>query len=126
MMFNGSTTLLLLLVSGSSVDAFAPSKLASIQSTVSRLRSTTLEPNKVNGAAELTTWECDEDVQCVEVPACDEEVCRTSLDVRIHGDWYDLTGQSVALFLSFKTCSWMEFVGRLLEPLSESLSWHPK
>jgi hypothetical protein len=30
--------------------------------------------------------------ECKEVPACDEEVCRTSLDVRIHGDWYDLSG----------------------------------
>eukprot|EP00526_Cylindrotheca_closterium_P012820 CAMPEP_0113620828 /NCGR_PEP_ID=MMETSP0017_2-20120614/10624_1 /TAXON_ID=2856 /ORGANISM="Cylindrotheca closterium" /LENGTH=454 /DNA_ID=CAMNT_0000530521 /DNA_START=165 /DNA_END=1529 /DNA_ORIENTATION=+ /assembly_acc=CAM_ASM_000147 len=40
-----------------------------------------------------TTWECDDDLtECREVPACDEEQCRTSLDVRIHGDWYDLTG----------------------------------
>jgi hypothetical protein len=91
MMFNRSTALLLLVVSGSSVDAFTPSKLASIRSTVSTLRSTTLEP-KVNNAPELTTWECDDDIQCVEVPACDEEGCRTSLDVRIHGEWYDLTG----------------------------------
>jgi acyl-lipid Delta6-acetylenase / acyl-lipid (9-3)-desaturase len=39
-----------------------------------------------------TAWECDEDAQCVLVPACDEEVCRTSLDVRIHNKWYDLSG----------------------------------
>lgn len=67
---------------------------------MSPLRSTTLEP-KVTAPAEATTWDCDDDVQCVEVPACDEEVCRTSLDVRIHGEWYDLTGKSFVLFLSF-------------------------
>lgn len=38
-------------------------------------------------------WECDDELlECVEVPACDEEKCRTSLDVRIHGEWYDLSG----------------------------------
>jgi acyl-lipid Delta6-acetylenase / acyl-lipid (9-3)-desaturase len=39
-----------------------------------------------------TGWECDDEANCVEVPACDEEQCRTSLDVRIHGTWYDLSG----------------------------------
>lgn len=43
---------------------------------------------------ELTSWECNDDAECVEVPACDEMECRTSLDVRIHGEWYDLTGES--------------------------------
>lgn len=37
-------------------------------------------------------WECDEDANCVQVDACDEEQCRTTLDVRIHGEWYDLSG----------------------------------
>lgn len=37
-------------------------------------------------------WDCDEEANCVEVPACDEEACRTTLDVRIHGEWYDLSG----------------------------------
>mmetsp|Transcript_12623 Transcript_12623/g.23665 ORF Transcript_12623/g.23665 Transcript_12623/m.23665 type:complete len:512 (+) Transcript_12623:3745-5280(+) len=37
-------------------------------------------------------WECDEDANCVQVDACDEEKCRTTLDVRIHGQWYDLSG----------------------------------
>lgn len=37
-------------------------------------------------------YECDEEANCVVVPACDDEVCRTSLDVRIHGEWYDLSG----------------------------------
>ena len=39
-----------------------------------------------------TTWNCDDEANCVEVAACDEEECRTSLDVRIHGQWYDLAG----------------------------------
>lgn len=39
-----------------------------------------------------TAWECNEDAECVEIPACDEEVCRTSLDVRIHNTWYNLSG----------------------------------
>ena len=50
---------------------------------------------KINGQnkPEQTAWECDEEMNCVEVPACDEENCRTTLDVRIHGDWYDLSGK---------------------------------
>ena len=39
-----------------------------------------------------TAWECDEDAECVLVPACDDVNCRTSLDVRIHSQWYDLSG----------------------------------
>jgi fatty acid desaturase len=39
-----------------------------------------------------TAWDCDKDANCAEVPACDEQACRTSLDVRIHGKWYDLSG----------------------------------
>ena len=39
------------------------------------------------------SWECNEDItDCKQVAECDEEKCKTSLDVRIHGDWYDLTG----------------------------------
>ena len=34
----------------------------------------------------------DDEAECVEVPACNEEYCRTSLDVRMHGVWYDLSG----------------------------------
>lgn len=45
----------------------------------------------INGD-EPTVWECDDEMNCVEVAACDEEKCRTSLDVRIHGTWYDLSG----------------------------------
>lgn len=39
-----------------------------------------------------TAWECNDEAECVEVPACDEEDCRTTLDVRIHSKWYDLSG----------------------------------
>jgi len=37
-------------------------------------------------------WDCDDDANCVLIEACDEEKCRTTLDVRIHGEWYDLSG----------------------------------
>lgn len=69
---------------------------------LSKLYSTTVEETATSSSTVAafdnkeqapTTWECDEDVTlCVEVPACDKEVCRTSLDVRIHGDWYDVSG----------------------------------
>jgi hypothetical protein len=62
-------------------------------STVKPLRASTLERPTVD-SSEQTVWECDDDLtECKEVPACDEEQCRTSLDVRIHGEWYDLSGQ---------------------------------
>jgi len=49
--------------------------------------------SNLNKSDELpTSWECDDDASCVEVAACDEQECRTSLDVRIHGQWYDLAG----------------------------------
>ena len=44
------------------------------------------------------TWECDDNANCVAVSACDEVSCRTSLDVRIHGKWYDLSGTFYFLF----------------------------
>mmetsp|Transcript_18947 Transcript_18947/g.39219 ORF Transcript_18947/g.39219 Transcript_18947/m.39219 type:complete len:502 (-) Transcript_18947:67-1572(-) len=38
-------------------------------------------------------WDCTDDLEvCTQVPACDDQECRTSLDVRIHGKWYDLSG----------------------------------
>jgi hypothetical protein len=51
-----------------------------------------LAPNGGGDSAQETTWECDEDANCVAVPACDDTECRTSLDVRIHGTWHDLSG----------------------------------
>jgi len=60
------------------------------------LKSTTLEPETktpvLSNTTGLSSWQCDEEAVCVEVPACDEEQCRTSLDVRIHDTWYDLSG----------------------------------
>jgi len=38
-------------------------------------------------------YDCDEGgEECVAVEACNEEGCRTSLDVRMHGVWYNLEG----------------------------------
>lgn len=47
--------------------------------------------NNIDGN-EPTTYECDSEADCTLVPACDTETCRTSLDVRIHSTWYDLSG----------------------------------
>lgn len=63
--------------------------------TWTQLGASTLAPpvaSPQNSTTEATAWECDEEANCVQVPACDEETCRTSLDVRIHGKWYDLSG----------------------------------
>lgn len=54
-------------------------------------------PGTANGSGSSEAplgWECDDEANCVQVPACDEEACRTSLDVRIHNEWYDLSGES--------------------------------
>ncbi|CAB9508157.1 Acyl-lipid (9-3)-desaturase [Seminavis robusta] len=59
---------------------------------VSQLDAPSTENKKKENGDEPTVWECDEEANCVEVAACDEEQCRTSLDVRIHGTWYDLSG----------------------------------
>ena len=89
---SASSMMFLALAAASSVNAFVPQKLIVSRPTAATLlRSATLETPPA-GTDEPTTWECDEDAQCVEVPACDEEECRTSLDVRIHGEWYDLSG----------------------------------
>lgn len=85
--------------------AFAPSAVTAFvvptqqHGMVSRngrpLRVAQMEPPttmpKANGE-QPQGWECDEEANCVQVDLCDEEVCRTSLDVRIHGKWYDLSG----------------------------------
>ena len=47
----------------------------------------------LNEVIDKKAWDCDEDANCVQIDACDEEMCRTSLDVRIHGEWYDLSGE---------------------------------
>jgi hypothetical protein len=83
----------------SGVTAFVPStsRLASVNSRrqASVVKATTLvnTPTILDSASEAPmSWDCDDEANCVIVPACDEEVCRTSLDVRIHGEWFDLTG----------------------------------
>lgn len=90
---NSARVLAVLAITASS-EAFVPyslvNRLAGTSATA--WKAATIDDIAVNGAKDLTTWECDEEAQCVEVPACDEETCRTSLDVRIHGEWYDLTG----------------------------------
>lgn len=67
-----------------------PQSTASRSSSTRRWVASSAPPDVVNG--EPTAWDCDEDAVCVPVPACDDEVCRTSLDVRIHNQWYDLSG----------------------------------
>ena len=37
-------------------------------------------------------WDCTDDVECTEVPLCTTQDCRTSLDVRYHNEWYDVSG----------------------------------
>jgi hypothetical protein len=83
-----------LLLALTSTNAFVPTRFTNVQRlvTLKPIKAATLEPSTV-AKNEPTAWECDDDLtECKEVPACDEEVCRTSLDVRIHGDWYDLSG----------------------------------
>lgn len=57
-------------------------------------RSIATSPSKLTDESKSQPkgWECDEDANCVEVDACDDQKCRTSLDIRIHGKWYDLSG----------------------------------
>jgi hypothetical protein len=98
-MFHNTNNVLLSLVIGTAVvlegvQGFAPHSGFAATSTHSRrntARFVAVDPTMVlpNGAVteEPTAWDC------VEVPACDEQVCRTSLDVRIHGNWYDLSGK---------------------------------
>ena len=83
------------MIASSSTIPLAPTRVGKSTFT-SRLQSA-VAPEQVVDATTTTTaiptaWECDEEANCVEVPACDEEKCRTSLDVRIHNTWYDLSG----------------------------------
>ena len=104
-----SRSVLLLPVLASSAVAFMQPKLTSLPQSGSLTRGRRpndkawkvslsdppmTKPQNNNGKAEdeATTWNCDDEANCVQVAACDEEECRTSLDVRIHGQWYDLAG----------------------------------
>ena len=89
----------------SKVHAFAPtSSLKRLDPPSSRISkksvivrsSATADGLVVNGdVSNPKAWECDEEANCVQVDACDEESCRTTLDVRIHNQWYDLSGTFV-------------------------------
>ena len=94
----------LLAVSGSeisSVGAFSPPSSKAGAAITQKNMVATAPPmpgtaNGANGGSEAPLgWECDDEANCVQVPACDDEGCRTSLDVRIHGEWYDLSGELV-------------------------------
>ena len=61
-------------------------------SSVLEAPTASTETVEATGEDAPTAWECNEEAECVEVPACDEEDCRTTLDVRIHSKWYDLSG----------------------------------
>lgn len=105
-MFTSKAITSLLLVAGTQAFTAPSPKLNNhhfqIRSSTSssRFMASTLEPPSTTtsttaGSAESMNpkaWDCDEDVNCVQVDACDEEICRTSLDIRIHGEWYDLSG----------------------------------
>ena len=96
----------LLAVSGggiSSVGAFSPpsSKTGAATTQKNMVATAPPMPGTANGGGSSSEaplgWECDDEANCVQVPACDDEGCRTSLDVRIHGEWYDLSGELVEL-----------------------------
>mmetsp|Transcript_27381 Transcript_27381/g.38544 ORF Transcript_27381/g.38544 Transcript_27381/m.38544 type:complete len:502 (+) Transcript_27381:68-1573(+) len=87
-------------MSACSVHAFTvPSSLTSSKfRTNSKLNVASVEPPTINGKDTKEGdgvpmgWDCDENMECKEVPLCDDEGCRTTLDCRIHGEWYDLSG----------------------------------
>jgi len=56
------------------------------------LPSSTLTPPPAPTTSDTTAYDCDENAECVAVDKCDDVECRTSLDVRIHNVWYDLSG----------------------------------
>mmetsp|Transcript_24546 Transcript_24546/g.44061 ORF Transcript_24546/g.44061 Transcript_24546/m.44061 type:complete len:502 (+) Transcript_24546:176-1681(+) len=86
------------LLGPSSVSGFSTphQRMATSQLSTARF-STVVEKPMTNGATVEeskmpTAFDCNEEAECVEVPACDDEKCRTTLDVRIHNTWYDLSG----------------------------------
>jgi len=72
-----------------------PLKAATVEISSSLDKTDELQgKTSVNTFVEDVTsgWECNEEAECVKIPACDGEQCQTSLDVRIHNTWYDLSG----------------------------------
>jgi hypothetical protein len=75
-----------ILLSSNTLETSAAASISNSNNTSSSLSSSSIvEPL-------AGTWECNEEAECVSVPECSDQECRTSLDVRIHGEWYDLTG----------------------------------
>lgn len=115
MNYHRATLAVFLAVSGngiSSVSAFSPpspraaAAPPSVATTTQKNMVATAPPmpGTANGGSSSSDaplgWDCDDEANCVQVPACDEEACRTSLDVRIHNEWYDLSGESaLCIFL---------------------------
>ena len=86
---------LILLTSVGAASAFTtPVSHARTKQVMRQLKSAVVAGD-VNGAGQPQAWDCDDEANCVQVDACDEEQCRTTLDVRIHGEWYDLSGESI-------------------------------
>ena len=113
MNYHRATLAVFLAVSGngiSSVGAFSPpspraaAASPGVATTQKNMVATAPPmPGTANGSSSSDAplgWDCDDEANCVQVPACDEEACRTSLDVRIHNEWYDLSGESaLCIFL---------------------------
>jgi hypothetical protein len=80
--------------------ATTTSSSSRVFSTIERPKSIPPPPlNNVDGIGQSNNnnqppiaYDCNDEAECVEVPICDDVQCRTSLDVRIHSTWYDLSG----------------------------------
>jgi hypothetical protein len=93
MMMSFSYSILMALLAASSTCGFStPHKFSRMISLSSAIAPADASTDRIGITEKPTAWECDDEANCVQVDACDEEQCRTSLDVRIHGDWYDLSG----------------------------------
>jgi len=87
------------LVGPASISAFSSPTQRMALPRVSTARFSTVVESPVNGASVAgseiempTAYDCNEEAECVIIEPCDEVECRTTLDVRMHGDWYDLSG----------------------------------
>lgn len=98
-------TILATLLWNNEVYGFAPIHSRTVTASTSTTRIGVASSITTNGDTSVSTsvgtsanldpskaWDCDDDANCVLIEACDEEICRTTLDVRIHGEWYDLSG----------------------------------
>ncbi|GMH77480.1 hypothetical protein TL16_g07423, partial [Triparma laevis f. inornata] len=67
-------------------------KQQQIQQRLTRLASATLESPATSTPTPPPAYDCTDDAECIAVPACDSNQCRTTLDCRIHNQWYNLEG----------------------------------